>query len=130
MPVSVRFEGHSLFFMRAFLEVAVDDVRGAIAEIHAHRSFRPGSGLLIDNREVTSTRTVGEVALITAEFGKLIARGVSSIAVVTGRELDVSQVFAGFASTVGGEVKVFLNEQQARDWLDARAVSKRGQRPA
>jgi hypothetical protein len=104
--------------MRAFGEVAVDDVRNAVEEILDHPWLRPGVTLLIDNREVTSRRTVNEVAVITAAFVRLFHAGCTRLAIVTSNELVQSQVFAGFASTEGATAKVFTDEAAAREWLE------------
>jgi len=117
MPVEVTFEKPALFFMRAFARVAVEEVARAIAGILADPRLVADVALLIDNREVTSRRSVAEVAVITSEFAKLFARGVTRVAVVTDRELEASQVFASFSSTVGANVKVFREELAAREWL-------------
>ncbi|MCA1825832.1 MAG: STAS/SEC14 domain-containing protein [Myxococcales bacterium] len=117
MPVEVHFEEPALFVMRAYGAVTVDEVRDAIGEWLGDSRLGPGAAIYIDNREVTSQRTVAEIAVITAEFGKLFARGAKSVAVVTDAELVASQVFASFASTVGGDVRVFRDPAKAREWL-------------
>ena len=117
VPVEVRFEDPPLFFMRAHGIVTVDEVRGAVDALVSDGRLQAGVPLLIDNREVTSDRTVGEVAAITTAFRALFAKGVTRVAVVTDRELEPSQIFAGFASTVGANVKVFRSDDDARRWL-------------
>jgi hypothetical protein len=117
MPVDVILEEPALFFMRAFGIVTVDEVAEAVAGILADPRLAAGAPLLIDNRDVTSIRTVAEVAVITSAFAKLFASGVRSVAVVTEREQEASRVFASFSSTVGANVKVFREEVAARAWL-------------
>lgn len=117
MPVNVDLRAPSLYFMRAFGVVTVDEVCSAIDGMLADPNLKTGAAMFIDNREVTSTRTVEEVAAITSWFGKLFNRGVKRVAVLTDRELDPSKVFAAFASTLGAEVKVFRDEVTARRWL-------------
>ena len=100
MPVEVAFKEPSLFMMRAYGVVTVDEVRLAVGEMLADTRLRDGVAIFIDNREVTSVRSVGEVALITTEFGRVFARGLMRVAVLTDGELwEASQVFCAFAST-------------------------------
>jgi len=122
MPVEVAFKEPSLFMMRAYGMVTVDEVRLAVGEMLADTRLRDGVAIFIDNREVTSVRSVGEVALITAEFGRVFARGLMRVAVLTDGELEASQVFCAFASTVGADAKVFRDEQKAREWLNGFAA--------
>ena len=117
MPVEVAFKEPSLFMMRAYGMVTVDEVRLAVGEMLADTRLRDGVAIFIDNREVTSMRSIGEVAVITAEFGKLFARGAKRVAVLTDGELVPSQVFSAFASTVGAKARVFRDAQKAREWL-------------
>jgi hypothetical protein len=117
VPVELKFEEPSLFIMRAFGVVTVDEVRLAINGLLADSRLCDGVALFIDNREVTSTRSVGEVAVITSGFSKVFARVAMRVAVVTDGELEASQVFASFASTVGADVRVFRNEKTALEWL-------------
>lgn len=119
MPVEVHFQAPSLFFMRAFDQVTVQEVRAAIEEMLDRPELLPGAALLIHNREVTSVRTIDEVAVITAAFSRLFARGVKRVAILTDRELEPSQVFASFASTEGADARVFRDEQAARAWIQA-----------
>src|SRR5260370_16249382 len=80
MPVEVAFKQPSVFMMRAYGMVTVDEVRLAVGEMLADPRLRDGVAIFIDNREVTSVRSVGEVALITTEFGRVFARGLMRVA--------------------------------------------------
>ena len=117
MPVDLTFEPPALFFMRAFGVVTVDEVRLAVADLLSDSRLVDGVAIFIDNRQVTSVRTVAEVAVITGEFAKIFSRVKMKVAILTDRELEASQVFASFASTVGADARVFKSEQDARAWV-------------
>ncbi len=119
MPVELQFEEPSLFIMRASGAVTYEEVRRALDELLADSRLRAGAAIFIDNRGVSSTPSIAEVAVITRQFGKVFARGRRRVALLTDSELvyRVSQVFASFASTVGADAKVFRDLQKAREWL-------------
>ena|ERR1700674_1312035 len=119
MPVALGFEEPSLFIMRAHGAVTYDEVRHAIAGMLADSRFRAGVVIFIDNRGVTSTPTIAEVAVIANHFSEVFARGATRVALLSDREEvhTVAKVFASFASTVGADAKGFRDEQQAREWL-------------
>lgn len=119
MPVDLFFEDPSLFVLRASGIVTYDEVRRTIDGLLADARLQPGVSILIDNRQVTRTPSIGEVAAITRHFAKVFARGARRVALVTDNEMvyRVSQVFASFASTVGSDTKVFREDETARKWL-------------
>ena len=118
VPVSVTCAG-KLFTVRASGEVTFDEVRDMIDRILAHDGLREGAAFFIDNRGVTKTPSIAEVAVITSHFAKVFARGATRVALLADHQVAyrVSQIFAAFASTVGGEARAFDEEEKARAWL-------------
>jgi hypothetical protein len=119
MPVALVFEEPSLFIMRAHGVVTYDEVRLAISGMLADSHFRAGAVLFIDNRGVTSTPTIAEVAGIANHFSEVFARGVTKVALLSDSEEvhTVAKMFASFASTVGADARGFRDERKAREWL-------------
>ena len=119
MPVELSFEEPALFVITARGEVTYDQVHRMLGDLLAHQKLAPGTAIYIDNRGVTKTPSIAEVALITRQFAGVFSKGARRVAIVTGGEVvyRVSQVFAGFASTVGATVKVFRDEESAREWV-------------
>jgi hypothetical protein len=119
MPVALGFEEPSLFIMRAYGAVTYDEVRLAINGLLADPRIRAGVGIFIDNRGVTSTPSIAEVAGIANHFSEVFARGVTRLALLSDNEEvhGVAKMFASFASTVGADAKGFRDEQKAREWL-------------
>jgi hypothetical protein len=119
MPVVLGFEEPSLFIMRAHGAVTYEEVRLAIRGMLADFRLRAGVVIFIDNRGVTSTPSIAEVAGIANHFSDVFARGVTRVALLSDSEEvhTVAKMFASFASTVGADAKGFRDEQKAREWL-------------
>lgn len=119
MPVELSFEEPALFILRASGEVTYEQVRRVLDELLAHPRLGAGTAIFIDNRGVTRTPSISEVAVITRQFAGVSARGARKVAMLTDSAAVyvVSQLFASFASTEGADIKVFREIAKAREWL-------------
>jgi stage II sporulation SpoAA-like protein len=125
MPVVLSFEEPSLFILRASGEVTYDEVNRALDQMLADAHFQKASAIFIDNRGVTRTPSIPEVAMITKQFSVVFSRGVVRVALLTDSAAvyAVSLIFSAFASTVGAQARVFRDEAKARAWVAAAGSS-------
>ena len=119
MPVVLEFEEPSLFIVRASGAVTFEDSRQVLVEILSNPKLGAGAAILIDNKDVTSTPSVGEIAVITSLSREIFTRGVAKLAILADSEPvhGIANLFASFASTMGSDVRVFRDLQGARRWL-------------
>lgn len=119
MPVTVSFEQPDLFILRAYGPVTYVEVLGAIDRLLADSRLGPGTGIFIDNRGVTTTPTIAEVASIASHFQDVFTRGATRLALLSDSEQvhEVARMFAAFASTVGAVARGFRDARQAMEWL-------------
>jgi hypothetical protein len=121
MPMVVRHETGSLFVCRAQGNVTYGEVSTAIGELLENEELGTGSTLLLDNRGVTNTLEVGQIALAFNDFKKIFARGLMKLAILSDNDLvhGRSQMFAAFAYSIGTNSRCFRDESAARAWVSA-----------
>src|SRR5260221_10961121 len=120
MPVELNFEEPSLFTIRACGAVIYDEARRTLDELLMEDSrLRGGASIFVDNRGVTSIPSVAELGVIIRQFATVFRRGARRVALLAESEsvYRACRLFASFASTVGGDAKVFRDAQKAVDWL-------------
>ncbi len=119
MPTAVDTSDPSCFVLRAWGELTLQEVRGALELLRPCISPHAGAAMLGDGLGLEKGLTLPELALVATDLRRLAERGLRRLALVapTPGMHEQSRVFASFASLANIEVKAFRLMAEAREWL-------------
>jgi hypothetical protein len=118
MPIAVAFEEPSTFRVRSSGAITYAEIEQAIGDLERDPRLNE-SRMLVDARGVSDLPSTSELRIIAIDMGRLVQRGLGSMAIVTETTFvyGVVRMFATFAEAVSLRVHPFRCMSDAERWL-------------